>query len=360
MSYQQNHSDPPEVPQLVYNNSVESAKNINTAERTIIPYFTLYNDRLVFHPRPFEKITRKIISKKSIDNLQKPKFQGNISKCQARIIRKKLTAWLSAVQEGGNQDQEIGRRRKHYPVFLTLTLPAQQIHTDQEIKRLLLDPIIKNMKRNYDVQEYFWRAETQYNGNIHFHLILDRYIPYKEALKAWNKILDTHGYIDLFEKKHCHRNPNSVDIRGCESVDNFIKYVLKYALKDEKNRKVQGRVYGMSDGLREINVYQGLMDTELLQELSNEQNKKSITVHRMDYSTIVLFNKEFYSSKLSLLLNRYATSYYKKLYLTVYAPHTQTKKVISPFKERLVLEPKQLSLFKKTDIKTDHYDKYYH
>jgi len=45
-------------------------------------------------------------------------------------------------------------------VFLTLTLPADQIHSDNEIKRSALMPFFQQLKRVSGVEEYFWSWGT--------------------------------------------------------------------------------------------------------------------------------------------------------------------------------------------------------
>ncbi len=37
-----------------------------------------------------------------------------------------------------------------------------------------------NMKKSYQVDYYVWKAEPQKNGNIHFHILMDRWVDYKD------------------------------------------------------------------------------------------------------------------------------------------------------------------------------------
>lgn len=39
------------------------------------------------------------------------------------------------------------------------------------------------------MKHYFWRAELQANGQIHFHLIVDHYIPKHAVQHDWNKLI---------------------------------------------------------------------------------------------------------------------------------------------------------------------------
>ena len=122
--------------------------------------------------------------------------------------------------------------------FVTLTLPCPQgAYSDKILKSKILDPFLKSAKRTMKLRSYIWRAERQKNGNLHFHLITDTYLPYDQLRDSWNKRLNHLGYIDIFEKKHGHRHPNSTDVHATWNVDNLVGYFLKYMTKDEPTRE---------------------------------------------------------------------------------------------------------------------------
>jgi hypothetical protein len=156
--------------------------------------------------------------------------------------------------------------------FITLTLSAKQIHSDNIIKRELLNPFLIEIKRQHDVQNYVWRAERQQNGNIHFHLLVDKFLPWHEVRGLWNHLQAKLGYIrayqqsmreyhrngfkiraDLLAKwplkdqlkaysqgKACGwRNPNSTDIHSVKFISNVAAYVTKYMTKESKLAKKQ-------------------------------------------------------------------------------------------------------------------------
>ena len=335
--------------QLVYNNTFKSTKNEPINERILIPYYSLYSDRIVIHPKPFNNIVRKKIRDTSLKNLKKPKFRGNLSKTQKATIKKKLTAWLTSIQlHNLNQNNQF-EKREYYPVFITITLSAKQQHSDNEIKRKFLDLFIKNLKNKFGVNKYFWRAESQQNGNIHFHIIVDKYCNYMDLKLIWNKVQNKLGYINEFEKKIGHRNPNSVDVKSVKQVDNFVNYLLKYCLKDEKARKIEGRVFGMSDELRSLGIYQDVLDTELSDYLTRYMKYDYFTVYKSDYYTVLLFSKTFYQSSFYALLQKYSRNYYEKMYQNLYVKKLKEPKVIKKFKEPLIKQETQLQLFKLSD-----------
>lgn len=119
--------------------------------------------------------------------------------------------------------------------FVTLTLPGPQGQvTDKEIRARVLDPWLKKAKRRFKLRSYIWRAERQGNGNLHFHLVTDTYIPYDELRDTWNDNLNALGFIDRFCQKHGHRHPNSTDVHAIKNVRNLAAYFSKYMAKGER------------------------------------------------------------------------------------------------------------------------------
>ena len=91
-----------------------------------------------------------------------------------------LTGWIKALYYNYEENMKKFGTSSRLPVFVTLTLPSVQRHEDNVIKQQILKPFIEELKERYGVKYYFWKAEIQENGNIHFHLIIDHYIHYKK------------------------------------------------------------------------------------------------------------------------------------------------------------------------------------
>lgn len=136
--------------------------------------------------------------------------------------------------------------------FITLTLSDDQgTYTDKDIKKLLLDPFIKRMKRKYGLRSYIWRAEKQKNGRLHFHLITDTWIHYNNIRSDWNALQDRLGLLDNFYKQHHHRNANSTDIHAIKKVKNITAYFIKYMSKaTPPDLTVQGKQWDCSENLK--------------------------------------------------------------------------------------------------------------
>jgi hypothetical protein len=220
-----------------------------------------------------------------------------------------------------------------YLTFVTLTLPADQVldeagdYDDKLAYDKLLRPFLLRLQRNFGVQSFIWVAEPQEAGNIHYHLLIDKYIDNttnKEdeaksqvLTKAWNQILAKNGYIEAYRQVQLARHangfaynpeqrrrlevlcaatgkyqtryevvnypeqveayaagmasnwecPNTVDIHKLKAQNNVKGYLCKYLTKndgsDSGRRKINGQTSGCSDKLRNVEAYTEAFSDEL-------------------------------------------------------------------------------------------------
>lgn len=111
--------------------------------------------------------------------------------------------------------------------FITLTLSSEQIHSDTNIHKLLLQPFLRILRRKYEMKLYIWKAETQFNGNIHYHITSDIFIHHNKLKEIWNKLQKKHGYIKNNEQ------PNSTDVHSVKNIKNLPAYLCKYLSKNQ-------------------------------------------------------------------------------------------------------------------------------
>ena len=162
------------------------------------------------------------------------KTNGLISKKGNSNIRNSIDWFVLLAKEKTSLNQSTGTFYKWKCNFITLTLSGKQFHSDAELKKKLLQPMLNTLRQKYGVVNYLWRAESQSKGNIHFHILLDKWIPWKELRDLWNHYQNNLGYIDKFEKSFNHRNPNSTDVHSLQSIRNIAKYLSKYCGKNAK------------------------------------------------------------------------------------------------------------------------------
>jgi hypothetical protein len=185
--------------------------------------------------------------------------------------------------------------------FITLTLASKQVHPDNEIKSKLLNQFLVEARKRWNVKNYIWRAEAQQNGNIHFHVVTDTFIPWHELRDVWNRIQNKLGYVDRYRtemkkffsggfkvrqellKKWSYKNqlrayrtgskqdwlsPNSVDIHSLFHVKNAGAYMSKYMAKNKPARLIEGRIWGLSYELSNVTGACDCVDAQISQELA--------------------------------------------------------------------------------------------
>jgi hypothetical protein len=150
-------------------------------------------------------------------------------------------------------------------VFITLTIPGKQRHTDKEIKAKCLDRFLAalRMKFNGDIH-YMWVAELQLRGVIHFHILLDRYIHFSWVDKIWGNAISELGYIPETNMN------NTQKIKAVEMPG----YLSKYFTSDDL------------ESMQKVNCSDVLFEREYAQieriHGNNQEDKKTYIVPKID------------------------------------------------------------------------------
>lgn len=138
----------------------------------------------------------------SLSNLEKPNeegYNGYMSDATRRNVKGILENLLTAIELNTTMKFPFVKGQEKpldvvYPTFVTLTLPAKQMHCDNDVKRDIFTPFMQEIIRKWNVKCYVWVAETQKNGNLHFHVLMDRGIPALRLRQIWNKHLNQMPY----------------------------------------------------------------------------------------------------------------------------------------------------------------------
>ena len=301
---------------------------------------------LAKNPDPFPDLSNK----EKPANLKDNRHHGKISKIAFKKIRKAIDYTVFLAQPKNLPPTYSGKEFKFRLNFITLTLPAEQMHSDNYLKKNLFQPLLNQFRQKYKVHNYVWRAEKQKNGNLHFHLLTDKFISWSDMRRYWNKYLDKLGYIDKYRenqlayhhdgfkvrptrlktwsyanqytayKKGMRENwtdPNSVDVHSLRQIVNVKDYFVKCLAQDthsphnEKNPEammseltkdgqtlntgIEGRLWGCSEDLSHL---EGARDDiagsleEELQRIKNDKRIKSLysqyyTFHNITVSRLV-------------------------------------------------------------------------
>jgi hypothetical protein len=207
-------------------------------------------------------------------------------KAMSRIKKSiKMLFWLSnCVGKSSNQLKVFNNNRVS---LLTLTLSGCQFTSDNDIKKFMLNQFFVELRKKYKNFIYLWRQEFQKNGNIHFHILLNKYVALDYVRALWNRIQFKCGYLKEYTEKHAGitfkdyltlyppndgyskekryiawikgtkcgwSQPNSVDLHSLKSVNNTYAYITKYLTKSEQSENINPALADSTDDFM-INLF---------------------------------------------------------------------------------------------------------
>jgi hypothetical protein len=230
-------------------------------------------------------------------------YQGEITPHSRRRLSKCLATLIEISRKKKVVNPSTGKPMIFKLAFITLTLSAPQYpYTDKDIKKNLLEPFLRHW-RNKGMRHYVWRSEQQKNGNIHFHILTDTFILHTDLRNSWNNIQNRLEFINYFEHKHGHRDPNSTDIHAVRGENETKAYLLKYMLKSqeegtqqnldfEDKEKQKGKIWDCSNSLKIKNESADFLTQNLWSIISKHAENKTIEEKNSDYFKLYFFHSK--------------------------------------------------------------------
>lgn len=252
---------------------------------------------------------------------------GRMSERAIRRMKNSI-GWLMHLSKDRKvYSRDLKKSLKFRVSFITVTLSSDQVHDDNKIKKDLFRQLLIELKQTCGMKEYIWRAEKQFNGNIHFHLLTNVFVDHSVLRSKWNRIQNKLGYVDRYSERMersiscfsdyynrfinqgsymqlrkrylegCRtgwKSPNSTDVHSLKRVKNIYNYLCKYMCKDgtavegkaelnDDSLKVTGKLWGLSEnlsGLRSVNM---VLTDDALDELNTLYVKKGFRFKVGDY-----------------------------------------------------------------------------
>lgn len=233
------------------------------------------------------------------------------------------------------EKQRRHEKRQKTLKFVTLTLASDQIHSDNMIKEELLNQFLTELRQDYDLKNYLWKAEKQQNGSIHFHIVIDIFIHWSVIRKKWARIQEKLGYVSRFRNAIKERgfnyylersrfynpdlslekiqerwnkgeaenweNPPGTEIRNIENQKLASFYAAKYISKETAIAPGFGRIWFISRSLSK-NVYVYDMPTNDFWEIIKQLDaQKKVFYMALDFCEMYFFDM--------LLLRKFPNNY---------------------------------------------------
>jgi hypothetical protein len=236
-----------------------------------VPQISIHPDELYIYGRK-EWITEPGFKRgNSMKNLLDNSNHNKMSEKSKQKAKRAIKYLIYNSSEKTTYNYKTKSKFKFKVGFITLTLSSKQNHSDQEIKKTLLNQFLIEAKKKWNMTNYVWKAEKQQNGNIHFHILTDVFIPWSELRNCWNRIQNKLSYVDKFEQVHHKKNPNSTDVHSLKNIENVAAYMVKYMTKNEikHHEKVSSKVRPGLSGLGKNKLSVSIGAKKFLGRLSN-------------------------------------------------------------------------------------------
>ena len=259
------------------------------------------------------------------------KAEGELSKQAIKKLKLSINYFLLLNRPNNKKSGYTGRHYENKIAFITLTLPSKQQHPDNEIKSRCLNQFLIEITHYHKVTNYIWRAEYQKNGNIHFHILVNRFIAWNEVRNRWNRIINKLNYVENYRKeleayhkegfkvrtelvkkwpiqqqynaylkgkKSDWNSPNSIDVHGLKNITNIKSYLTKYITKNteketfeedinKNNLRESGRIWAASTGFSNITGATTEVDTLIENNLEHIKRTFKERIYESDYFTII-------------------------------------------------------------------------
>jgi len=233
--------------------------------RNIVTMFSATPSQVNTYSVDLDRENKRPPTLRQLAALENNEQEGLISTKAARRIRRAIDWLVFTEPDKDMYHPSSGNTYKFKINFVTLTLPSKQVHTDAEIKEQCLNQFLTELRQAFPGLSYLWRAESQMNGNIHFHITTNRYLPWQMLRGKWNRIIEKLGYVSAYQKKmisffengfkyqpdvinagdyatqkrryesgksHNWRQPNSTDVHKTKNIRNISAYLSKYCSKN--------------------------------------------------------------------------------------------------------------------------------
>lgn len=248
-----------------------------------IPFVSIQHKKLITYSLPVERGRSNRYSfannKSEVDKLAYN--TGKLSHGAKKRLKQSIELLIDISPKKWFTVPSTGKRFQFQITFLTLTLSAPQGNIpDKTITKTLLDPLLQVLRRKYKCKSYVWRAEKQKNGNLHYHITTNQYIPYDTIRDDWNRIQEKLGFITKFSEKNGHTNPNSTDIHSVRGIRDLARYMIKYMSKDvPESQRVYCKQWDCSKDLKYRENISIEIDSDVHDQLVKIQNTRGVTTY---------------------------------------------------------------------------------
>lgn len=184
-------------------------------------------------------------------------YSGKFTAGAKKRLMRCVDLMLQAVPSRMIYNSVTGRYQPFKVGFLTLTIPCRnRMYKADELYEPLFKPFTRWLREVKGVKLWVCKCELQKRGQLHYHIMIDKFIPWPVLRRQWNFYLDQLGLMDEFKSENNHSNPNSIDIHSLKKVKNAAAYIAKYMTKDDGTEEyIGGHVWYACEKLKKSGYF---------------------------------------------------------------------------------------------------------
>lgn len=223
-------------------------------------------------------------------------YSGQITKGSKKRMTKAVSLLVQSSKTRRIYNHATHRYQLFKLSFITLTVSSTSIMlAGKEAHEKLLEPFLLYLRRKHQVVNYVWKAELQERGQIHYHIMIDKFVLYTDIRDKWNNLQDQYGLLDDYRAKHGSKTPNSTDVHSIKKVKNIEAYLVKYISKDVGKKdgdSIGGKVWDCNMSLKKAKYYTTTVDWEMERVINYVQTVKIAQVLHYDHYSLIIFTDQ--------------------------------------------------------------------
>ena len=224
---------------------------------TELPYIQVRETGLLYYtqlnPQPLRKNQFKVAGQATYTGTVTSGVQKRMKKAVDILLQKSPT-----IQQFNPHTKSFHSFRVN---FITLTISDTRNIDSRMSYDYLLAPWLRTMKRKFGVRDYLWKCELQQRGQIHYHVLTNTFIDWRDIRQCWNKLQWKHGLLDSYMRKYMKWDANSIDVHKLHTIRNVSSYVGKYISKNSQNDKaILSKVWDCSESVK-MDRFAGFADS---------------------------------------------------------------------------------------------------
>ena len=242
----------------------------------MIPYLQVRSKSIIYYSQPEYSIRKahsvinSVAKQNAVQTMKEAaKYTGMITVGSKKRLTKAISMLIQCAPTKWEEHPVTKQYFHHKLSFITLTLPnIDQCKDAKFTHKQLLEPMLRVLRRRYQMKMYVWKCELQKNGTVHYHITSDILISYSKLQEEWNNILRSKDLLLAYKQKYKHDNPHSTDIHEVRAIRDLEAYLVKYVAKESQNEKsINAKIWDCSGNLKAakyfVTQYDGFYDQQL-------------------------------------------------------------------------------------------------